>query len=72
MSNQNKFEDLILRNQLDVIDALMSVGAYLKLKGLKKIEMTIGNNARLRIEIDTDWVAELNDRFADAFRANER
>ncbi|MEM8643009.1 MAG: hypothetical protein AAGG51_29955 [Cyanobacteria bacterium P01_G01_bin.54] len=52
----------------DAIDALLSVGGYLKSKGLRKLELTIENNARLRIEIDIDFAAEMSDRFRDAFR----
>ena len=55
----------------DVIDMLMSVGAYLKSKGLRKVELTIDNHSRLRIEIDVDWVSEMHDQFVRTARGEE-
>ena len=55
----------------DVIDMLMSVGAYLKSKGLRKVELTIDNHSRLRIEIDVDWVSEIHDQFVRTARGEE-
>ena len=50
-------------SESDAIDMLFSVGAYLKNKGLRKVELTLDNHSRLRIEIDINWVTEMNDSF---------